>query len=80
VTLVRNENSVIVEIRDNGKGLEEGTTKFRPGTVGVGIGGMRQRVEEFGGKLRLTNAHPGTVVEVIIPAEEQARQRVLATA
>ena len=80
VTLVRNEDSVIVEIRDNGKGLEEGTTKFRPGTVGVGIGGMRQRVEEFGGKLRLTNAHPGTVVEVIIPAEEQARQRVLATA
>jgi PAS domain S-box-containing protein len=80
VTLIRNEDNVIVEIRDNGKGLEEGTTKFRPGTVGVGIGGMRQRVEEFGGKLRLTNAHPGTVVEVIIPAEEQARQRVLATA
>ena len=80
VTLVRNENHVVVEIRDNGKGLDEGTTKFRPGTVGVGIGGMRQRVEEFGGKLRLANANPGTVVEVVIPVEKKSQERVLATA
>jgi signal transduction histidine kinase len=53
---------------------------LRPGTVGIGIGGMRQRVEEFGGKLRLTNANPGTIVEVVIPAEEQARERMLVTA
>jgi signal transduction histidine kinase len=80
VRLLRNENNVVVEIRDDGKGLAEDTTKFRPGTVGIGIGGMRQRVEEFGGELRLTNANPGAVVEVIIPVEEQARERVLATA
>ncbi len=80
VSLARHENNVLVEIRDNGKGMDEGVTKFRPGTVGVGIGGMRQRVEEFGGKLRLSNASPGTVVEVVIPVEHQARERVLATA
>jgi signal transduction histidine kinase len=80
VRLLRNENNVVVEIRDDGKGLAEDTTKFRPGTVGIGIGGMRQRVEEFGGELRLTNANPGAVVEVIIPVEEQAREQVLATA
>ncbi len=80
VTLVRDENNVVIEIRDNGKGMDEGTTKFRPGTMGVGIGGMRQRVEEFGGTLRLTNANPGTIVQVTIPAEQQARERVLATA
>jgi PAS domain S-box-containing protein len=80
VTLALNENHVLVEIRDNGKGLEEGITKFRPGTTGVGIGGMRQRVEEFGGKLRLTNANPGTIVEVVIPVTQQASDRVLATA
>jgi len=80
VTLVRDEDQVVVEIRDNGKGLDEGITKFRPGTVGVGIGGMRQRVEEFGGKLRLTNGNPGTVVEVVIPVEKKSQERVLATA
>jgi PAS domain S-box-containing protein len=80
VTLTRHDNNVMVEIRDNGKGMEEGVTKFRPGTIGVGIGGMRQRVEEFGGMLRLSNANPGTVVEVVIPVEHQSRERVLATA
>ena len=44
VTLVRNAENVAVEIRDNGKGLDEDTMRFRPGNVGVGIGGMRQRV------------------------------------
>ena len=49
--------------------------KFRPGNVGVGIGGMRQRVEEFGGAIRLSNSNPGTVVEVIIPVQEQTLDR-----
>jgi len=80
VTLTRNADHVSVEIRDNGKGLEEKVMKLRPGTLGVGIGGMRQRVEEFGGKLRLTNANPGTIVEVVIPAEEKAVERMLVTA
>ena len=80
VTLVRDAENVAVEIRDNGKGLDEGTMRFRPGNVGVGIGGMRQRVEEFGGALKLSNANPGTIVEVIIPVAEQSRDRELATA
>lgn len=80
ITLARNENHVTVEIRDDGKGLEEAILKGRPGTVGIGIGGMRQRVEEFGGELRLTNANPGTVVEVIIPVTKQTHERALATA
>jgi PAS domain S-box-containing protein len=80
VALKRSADHVTVEIRDNGKGLEEKIVKLRPGTVGIGIGGMQQRVQEFGGKLRLTNANPGTIVEVIIPAQEQASDRMLVTA
>jgi len=41
---------------------------------------MRQRVEEFGGALKLSNANPGTIVEVIIPVAEQSHDRALATA
>jgi two-component system sensor histidine kinase UhpB len=80
VTLTRNADHVAVEIRDNGKGLEEKVMKLRPGTMGVGIGGMRQRVEEFGGKLKLTSANPGTIVEVVIPVKEEARDRMLVPA
>jgi signal transduction histidine kinase len=40
---------------------------LRAGSIGIGIGGMRERAREFGGELRVTNADPGTLVEVTIP-------------
>ena len=56
-------------IRDNGKGIAEEIMEGRPDRVGVGIGGMRQRVKEFGGELRIGSANPGTIVEVTFPIE-----------
>jgi signal transduction histidine kinase len=46
----------------------------RPDRIGVGIGGMRQRVKEFGGDLRIGNADPGTFVEVTVPIEPAAQE------
>lgn len=68
VSVLEREGNIIITIRDNGKGIEERVVQLHPDSVGVGIGGMRQRVKELGGKLRLANANPGTIVEVIIPA------------
>jgi PAS domain S-box-containing protein len=68
VALVQKDGSITVTVRDDGKGIEEQVIQLRPESVGVGIGGMRQRVTELGGTLRLANANPGTIVEVIIPA------------
>jgi len=67
VTLIGKDGAVAVTVRDDGKGIEEQVIQLRPESVGVGIGGMRQRVTELGGTLRLANANPGTIVEVIIP-------------
>jgi len=55
-------------VRDDGKGIEEQLIQLSPESLGIGIGGMRQRVSELGGSLRLANANPGTIVEVTIPA------------
>jgi signal transduction histidine kinase len=55
-------------VRDDGKGIPKRLTEFKPGSVGVGIGGMRQRVSELGGKLKLENTNPGTLVQVVIPS------------
>jgi signal transduction histidine kinase len=71
VTLIRKDGNIVVTVRDDGKGIEEQVIQLRPESVGVGIGGMRQRVTELGGSLRLANANPGTIVEVIIPAVRQ---------
>ncbi|MGC2185074.1 MAG: PAS domain-containing protein [Terriglobales bacterium] len=67
ITLMRRENEVVVRVQDDGKGVVEGIVEMRPGSTGVGIGGMGERAREFGGRLKLTNACPGTIVEVIIP-------------
>jgi signal transduction histidine kinase len=67
VTLVKKENEIAASVRDDGVGVPEEIAEFRPGSIGVGIGGMRQRVKELGGDLRLRNASPGTIVEVVIP-------------
>lgn len=73
VTLIEREGNVMVTVRDDGKGIEEQIVQFRPDSVGVGIGGMKQRVTELGGRLRLANANPGTIVEVVIPSRQSQR-------
>ncbi len=67
VTLLKSESEVVVRVRDDGKGISLQTAQFRPDSIGIGIGGMRQRVKEFGGELRLANANPGTLVEAVVP-------------
>jgi two-component system NarL family sensor kinase len=67
IAVAAENGNVLVTVSDDGKGIDEDVIQFRPESVGVGIGGMRQRVTELGGTLRLVNANPGTVVEVVIP-------------
>jgi signal transduction histidine kinase len=76
ITVRQFDGKLIVNVRDDGKGVAENVMEFRPDSVGMGLGGMRQRVKEFGGELRLNKANPGTLVEVIIPTRllPQAQQ------
>ena len=76
VSLTETDGRVVVTVRDDGKGIEEQVIQLRPDSVGVGIGGMRQRVNELGGSLRLANAHPGTIVEVVIPSRRHEPVRI----
>jgi signal transduction histidine kinase len=74
VTVVTSDSQTAVTIRDDGKGLDEDVIDLRPGSVGIGLGGMRQRVKEFGGELKLQNVNPGTEVKIIIPVNGLALQ------
>jgi signal transduction histidine kinase len=76
VSLMKSESQIVVTVCDDGKGIAEHVVEFRPGSIGIGIGGMRQRVKEFGGEVQLQNTSPGTLVRVAIPigsAEPYAR-------
>lgn len=68
VTVTQKDSRLIVQIADDGKGMSEQTLQLQPGSIGVGIGGMRERAREVGGELRMLNANPGTIVEVSIPS------------
>lgn len=68
INVMQKDNKTYIQVRDNGKGIEEKVAELRPESLGIGIGGMKQRAKELGGEMRIANANPGTVVEVIIPS------------
>jgi signal transduction histidine kinase len=77
VTVINEEGRVISTVRDDGKGISERVAEFRPDSLGIGIAGMRQRVKEFSGELRLRNTGSGAVLEAMIPivsASQRSRE------
>jgi signal transduction histidine kinase len=74
VSLTEREDQIVITVQDDGKGIPEEVAELQPGSIGIGIGGMRQRASEFGGGLRLTNTQPGTLVEVVVPASSRVSQ------
>ena len=68
VSVSKKENQVRVTVRDDGKGITDEIAAFHPEKIGVGIGGIRQRIKEVGGVMSLRNAQPqGAILETIIP-------------
>jgi signal transduction histidine kinase len=72
--LTQRDSQIVVAVLDDGKGIDQRIAELRPENVGVGIGGMKQRAKEFGGELRLTNADPGTLLELMIPSSLALRE------
>lgn len=72
VTVGRSDGQIISTIRDNGTGVSNQLIDFQPERMGVGIAGMKQRVQELGGALRLANTGSGSILEVSIPIAQPA--------
>jgi signal transduction histidine kinase len=79
VTLNQRDGMLFLTIRDDGKGVPERTAQLRPGSIGIGIGGMRERARELGGELRMRNGNPGTIVEITIPSMIASTKETWAT-
>ena len=77
VTVQQRDGQVFVSVRDYGKGIGEQFSRSQG--VGVGIRGMKQRANELGGELRITNAAPGTLVEVVLPYKTATPQEANAS-
>jgi signal transduction histidine kinase len=69
---------VTLRVADHGKGMSaELLDKFRRtrGGVGVGLAGMRERVDELGGKLEIRSERQSTVLTAAIPLPQESADR-----
>ncbi len=69
IRLWRAENTVTLEIEDWGRGLkqvQDGVNDPKPHAFGVGIPGMRERIEQLGGTLTVDSSDTGTMVRACI--------------
>jgi len=73
VQLEARDGQACVSIVDNGKGIGA-SDELHPASYGIGVIGIKQRVEEFGGTLILRNTGAGTSVEVRIPLPAPPQQ------
>jgi PAS domain S-box-containing protein len=69
IELAQEAGSVMVRIRDFGKGITEDALGLSV-LPGVGISGMRERVKQLNGEFTVARANPGTLVQATIPVVE----------
>ncbi|MGC2646222.1 MAG: PAS domain S-box protein [Candidatus Sulfotelmatobacter sp.] len=69
IRIQRQANRVLLQVQDQGKGIaQEKLEKFsRTGRIGVGFGGMRERLRQLGGTLEIQSGEQGTLVSAVLP-------------
>jgi len=65
---------VTLTLRDEGRGIPpcalEGPADNIQG-LGVGIAGMRERVRQLGGRMKISTSNKGTIIEAVLPLAEE---------
>ncbi len=75
IRLLHSDEEICLEIQDNGQGMHvsnmpasnNGGSSGRPLRAGVGIQGMRERVNQLGGRFEIKSGDTGTVVTARFP-------------
>ena len=71
IRLSQTGGMMIVEVEDQGRGIvaDELAEITAGATPGVGLRGMRERINDFGGKLQIESSEKGTKIRATIPVE-----------
>jgi PAS domain S-box-containing protein len=72
IRLMADQNHVQLEMRDAGKGLPKPQSDGYVAPLGVGITGMRERVKQLGGQMKMESGSRGTIVSVTLPLTRPA--------
>lgn len=78
IRISRDSQTVHLEVRDQGKGIPGGGFRQSgPAKPGVGIQGMRERVRQLGGQLKIRSGESGTAIMASLPLREAPIQPAL---
>jgi signal transduction histidine kinase len=61
---------IVLEVSDQGTGISPETLEGSgeaASHAGLGIAGMRERVQEIGGRLEILSSHEGTTINTTLP-------------
>ncbi len=73
IRLARRQDGLWIEVRDEGKGISgDRLAEIQSRGSGVGIGGIRERLRQFGGEMRIESNSSGTTVFASIPLPKGA--------
>jgi two-component system, NarL family, sensor kinase len=74
VSLIVANGELLIEVRDQGRGLRDGGTgadgRPRSAKTGAGILAMRERVDQLGGEFDIQFTEHGTTVHIRVPLAE----------
>ena len=74
IRIARDQQSISLSVRDEGKGISPGKLfQLQAKGGGVGIRGMRERVLQLGGEMRLNSEGNGTLIAITLPFAENTR-------
>jgi two-component system, NarL family, sensor kinase len=73
IRIRRDKKSVLLEVQDHGVGIpKERLDALQKGGAGVGMRGMRHRVQLLGGQMKVASNDRGTTISVTIPVDSKA--------
>jgi PAS domain S-box-containing protein len=71
IDIDQQDDRVTVRVRDFGKGMGSAVP-----LMGVGVSGMKERIRQLNGELKISNAEPGTLVHASVPLFDAGPTRV----
>jgi signal transduction histidine kinase len=73
IRVARENADLCIEVRDDGKGISpERLAEIQSRGSGVGIGGIRERLHQFHGEMKIESNGSGTTVFATIPIPNEA--------
>jgi len=69
IELRRSRHAIVLDVQDVGRGIPSETLRLprTPGSIGVGIAGMRERLQLLRGRLEIESSAAGTRIRAIVP-------------